>query len=359
MDTLSGPIRIAISLLLACTGIATADVVVTTNGSRLVGQIKSVNDGKLTLETDFAGDLTLEVQKIATIATDQPRHVQTEEQAQITGKLTAIKNQTHLVSEANKKPHSIQPASIRAMWKLDEDSPAVRVKKATEAAAIEARRLKWKVDLEAGVMGSEGNTQRVDANGKVRVEVKNDLFLAAAYLRGAYSQEDRTRTDQLLIGGFEGEYYLTERWFAQGMLEFENSPFDDLELRSTGTAGLGYFLFKEKDLEWKFTGGLGYENKKYTDGTPDDSHAIANLGMKGRIALTPWLEYQHTTKYFPGLDSLDNYWIGMENAAVIPISADRSWKIKMGVYNKYVSQPANDAKRLDTRYFVNLVWTLE
>ena len=44
---------------------------------------------------------------------------------------------------------------------------------------------------------------------------------------------------------------------------------------------------------------------------------------------------------------------------IATITADRSWKIKMGVYNKYVSQPADDVKRLDTRYFVNLVWTLE
>jgi putative salt-induced outer membrane protein YdiY len=353
------PVQLALFLLLACTSMAVADVIVTTNGSRLVGQIKSVDDGKLTLETDFAGDLTLAVEKIATIATDKPRHVQMEKQAQVTGTLTAVKNETHLVGDAGKQPHAIQPAAIRAMWKLDEDSPAVRTEKAEQAAAIEARRLKWKVDLEAGVIGSEGNNRRVDANGKVRVEVKNDLFMAGAYLRGAYSQESGKRTDQVLIGGFDGEYYLTERWFAQGMLEFENSPFDDLKLRTTGTAGLGYFLFKEKDLEWKFTGGLGYEHKKYTDGTPTDSHAIANLGMKGRIALTPWLEYQHTTNYFPGLDSLDNFWIGMENAAVIPISADRSWKIKMGVNNKYLKHPASDAKRLDTRYFVNLVWTLE
>ena len=359
MNTRLRPTRVLFFFLLTCCGAAVADVVVTKNDSRLVGQIKSIDEGKLTLETDFAGDLVIEVEKIATITTDQPRHVQTETQAQITGKLTATQNEARLVGEAGKQLHAIKPAAIRAMWKLDEDSPTVRAEKAEQAAAVEARRPKWKVDLEAGVMGSEGNNQRVDANGKVRVEVKNDLFMAAAYLRGAYSQENRKRTDQIIIGGFEGEYYLTERWFAQGMLEFENSPFDDLELRSTGTAGLGYFLFKEKDLEWKFTGGLGYENKKYTDGTPSDSHAIANLGMKGRIALTPWLEYQHTIKYFPGLDSLDNYWIGMENAAVIPITADRSWKIKMGVYNKYVSQPANDAKRLDTRYFVNLVWTLE
>ena len=49
----------------------------------------------------------------------------------------------------------------------------------------------------------------------------------------------------------------------------------------------------------------------------------------------------------------------MENALELPLSKKVDWKIKAGVKNDYNSMPGPEAdRRLDTFYFVNLVWEL-
>ncbi|MFP6887308.1 MAG: hypothetical protein VB997_07075, partial [Opitutales bacterium] len=58
-------------LTLGFAGALPADVVVITNGSRLVGKVLGVDDGNLTLATEYAGHLRISLPKIAGVQTDE------------------------------------------------------------------------------------------------------------------------------------------------------------------------------------------------------------------------------------------------------------------------------------------------
>jgi hypothetical protein len=46
----------------------------------------------------------------------------------------------------------------------------------------------------------------------------------------------------------------------------------------------------------------------------------------------------------------------MENAAEIPLTKDKDWRLRVGVRNNYDGLPEPDIKRLDTYYFLNIAW---
>ena len=49
-----------------------ADTVWLKNGDRLTGQIILLDSGKLLLKTDYAGTITLNIHKVATLKSEQP-----------------------------------------------------------------------------------------------------------------------------------------------------------------------------------------------------------------------------------------------------------------------------------------------
>lgn len=55
----------------AQTDAAAADAVVLHNGSRLIGSVTGIRDGVLTLETDFAGTLSIEMEQVASVSTEE------------------------------------------------------------------------------------------------------------------------------------------------------------------------------------------------------------------------------------------------------------------------------------------------
>src|SRR5262245_33921739 len=63
---------VGVALGLVLVGSAAADEILLLNGDRLTGTIVSGAEGKLTIKTEAAGDVTVDLAKVKTFSTDQP-----------------------------------------------------------------------------------------------------------------------------------------------------------------------------------------------------------------------------------------------------------------------------------------------
>lgn len=297
----------AAAFFLACSGVAgAADRVMLNDGSQIVGQVISQNEQSVTVETEFAGTLTIPAEKVAQV----------------------------LAGEAPEAPAPPPPPP---------PPPPAPPKK------------EWTARVEAGLDGKTGNTERVAFHG--RAEANQDLGdeRLKLYFGGAYSKENGVRSTNEIIGGALKEWDLTDRLFAFGRLELEYDEFENLDLRATVTGGLGYFLIREDDQELKVRGGIGYQHQKFDDGSKTDD-VIGELGVDYRKEITPWLLFTHSTTWYPTIDDPIEDWRGVsETAGEIPL-ADNAWKLRLGVRFEYDNEPEDDVERLDTTYFANLVW---
>lgn len=69
-----------LGLLLAPAGPVAGDEVQFLNGDRLTGKIVTATGGKLTIKTEAAGDVVVDLTKVKTFSTDQPVQVGVKEQ---------------------------------------------------------------------------------------------------------------------------------------------------------------------------------------------------------------------------------------------------------------------------------------
>jgi putative salt-induced outer membrane protein YdiY len=328
---------------------ARADEVWLTDGSKIVGQVEQLADGKIQVMTAFAGELTIDAANVKNIVTAKPMAVQTKDGERVIGNLSVAPGGQQQVERANAAAQPVATSQMADIWSPEKDSPELAALKAKVYAKL------WSFHAEAGLNGQDGNTELVNFNADVSATYKTDYDRLRFYNLDRYAKSNGVDSAQQILGGIDFEHdFLPTNWFAFGNLELENNRFRDLALRTSIVGGAGYIFVNDKDLSFKVRGGPGFEHDSYLGGVPSKDTAIMELGEFLKWQAEPWIAFEHSIQYYPTFHELSDYRVVMINGLVIPISRDKMWGIHAGVRNEYVSQPPLNFKRLDTFYFLNL-----
>ena len=326
-----------------------ADEVILKDGSRVIGTVKQLVDGSVTVETGFAGQITIDSSLIQGIVTEEPRSIQLPTGDRAIGNLDYDSSAGQRVSTATVGDVSIDLTRVDAIWAEGEENPAV-------VALLP----KWYGHVEFGIDGETGNSERKSFNGRAEVHRDTPDDRMMIYAQGRASRENGEDTVKEILGGVSLEIDVDEDWFVFAKSELEFDKLEHLDLRATVTGGLGYFAIREPGHELKLRAGLGYQHESFSDeaGLEDDTNnfAVAELGLDYLLEVAPWLLYTLHATYFPTFEDVADYRIVVENAAEIPLNRDKDWRLRIGMKNNFDSITESDAEHLDTYYFMNLVW---
>lgn len=336
---------------------SSADVITLSDGSRIIGTVERLTDGKLILATQFAGTLEIDKSLITTIDTDG-RHV------------VGLTTGDRLVGEIDWKPEldravvmtemggiPISIDKVEAIWPVGAKSPeviALQLQTAKIQAEIEAKAARWTATLEAGLNFQEGNTDRLEARGRAELRRTAEKDQLRFYLSGEYTEQNDRRSAAEVKAGLGYEHALTERVFAYLNSEIEYDEFENLDFRFTTTAGGGYYWIKKPGHELKTRLGLGFQHETYRDGMSSND-AVMDLGLDYRIDITPWLQYTHAATYLPTFSSVRDYRLIFDNALVVPFGESDRWKMKFGALYEYKALPQPGFDRLDQTYYANVL----
>lgn len=357
------PVRMAIVLTICVGGLlpASADVVTLNDGSKLLGKVVRLQEGKLTLETAFAGTLEIDAALIETVATEDPVNVAVDTGDRLVGSIEWRPEIERAVVQSELGGIPVDVTRIDAIWPKDAKSPEVlAMEQQIEQvkAEAEAAQAKWSATIEAGLLFQEGNTDVFTARGRVELRRKSTKDLLRLYLTGEYGEENDQRNTHEVKSGAYYEYLFTERLFGYGQFELEYDEFENLDLRLSTAVGVGYYWIKEDDHELKTRGGLGYLHETYFDGTTEDA-AQADLGLDYRLDIAPWMQFTHSMTYYPTFDSIRDYRLISDSAFLFPLGSSEVWKLKLGALYEYRSMPAAGAERLDQTYYANILIDLK
>lgn len=226
---------------------------------------------------------------------------------------------------------------------------------AQEAVPEEEPAASWTGRAELGLDGQTGNSERLSFKGLIRSKRKTEFTRLSLYLRGQFEETGGERSKNEIIGGTKYERDLNERTFAFLHLELESDEFEDLDLRTTFTAGLGYFVIRKETHELKVRGGPSYQHEELDDGSTTDN-LLAELGYDYRLDINERVRLTSTLSYYFNATDVDDWRLTAENAAEIPLSTDTAWKLRLGVRNEYDALPQPGIERLDTSYFTTLTY---
>lgn len=330
----------ALALLLLLAGPVAADEILFLNGDRLTGKIVKAEGGKLTIKTESAGDVTVDLAKVKTFSTDEP--------------VVLKSGDTTLRSK-------VSPGADGTVQVVPVEGGTAQVIALKDVAQINPPPVKWTGSLTANALVTRGNseTENIGATFSAVRRSENDrVTLGAGYYYGRQEDEDtgdkETTLDNWFVFG-KYDYFLTKKFYLYGSFRAERDRIADLNLRLTAGVGPGYQWFETPDFNLFTEVGVAWVYEDYRD-EDSKSHAAARLAYHVDWKPHKMLTLFHNLEWLPAFyapfaDYNLNTDAGLRAAIIGAFFAD------LKVELRYDSTPAEGKKNEDLRFLVGVGWS--
>jgi len=331
-----------------------ADRIWLENGDRISGEIARLADGKLTLHTPYAGDLTLEWKEIQSLETDKEIGVIAANGDRITGRFSRGENGEMALQSSLLGNIAIQKDGIAALVPPGEAGAPAELKTAQaeiQSLTKELGAAKQKAaDLQdigklwsggVSLLGGARMGNREAYNLFVKSEAKRTTETELLTLRGnfGYSEsEGLVDTTEASLQSNLRIFYAKDR-YVFGDLKLEHDRFKDMDLRVDGTLGAGYRFWKVERSELMGDLGFGLSEEIYRNG---DSSTDASL--RASIEYSQMLfeksKLSQLLTVYPSVGDWGDVRLISETTFLTPISNSLSWTINLT--DEFDSQPSRE-----------------
>ena len=232
---------------------AQKDSIVFKNGDAIIGEVKTMNRSVLKIETDYSDDdFTIEWEGVKEIFTETFFLITLTDGSRYNGTL-----------------QTVEPEKISIL--TDEG----------ETVVVDAMDIVILDDLDKGFWSQlyasiELGLDLAQANNLQQLSMRSNVGYMAkrwqldANFNSLSSRQDDVDGIRRNDGGVMFKYFLPHDWYPLVSVDFLSNTEQQLDLRTTGKAGMGKYIIHTNQLYWGFSLGANYNNEKYTDGaTPD------------------------------------------------------------------------------------------
>lgn len=382
---------LAISPPLA-TAETSVDEITTKDGSLLKGEIKRVEGGELFLGTDYSNDVVIDVEHIVDIQSKKQFSVRLLGGEIISGSL-AVSNGKIVLREsllAAGVDEVLQQALPTAESQLQQSTPddrpreeaTVAITKPADAEPSEhspaverhaGRRfslddvdwireapiyLRYDAGLNVGVQLARGNTDTTDLHFDARFEPSfgwNTLRLSGHYDKKTTDGETTTnRWETSLV--YERNF--RRRWYVGARNTYKSDAQQDLDLRIIFAAGVGYRFYDDDSTFFSVLPALAYVIENFETASDDSDYVAFQLNTdfsrdlyKDDITFFSNNIYRNNLQRFSDISVETQTGLQFDMAWNLVLSAEfeADWRTK----------PAEDAKKLDTRYMLKIGFEFE
>ena len=322
-----------------------ADTITTQDGATIVGKITSIESGKVTISTSFAGSITVDQKQVQTLQIDEALNIRLNDQTKLTGTVSTDAN-GNLQIRSDARSHTSSISNISTVWPKDAVDPQI--------AALQR---KWDYEIAADITGKSGNSHEFGSaiSGRAKLTGPQDTFLL-------YANYDRKKTDgstssDQFRGGIDYQLQFSDRlsWFVRNEAGYDKVK--GIDFYDIAAAGIGYHFIKQPKHTLIGRTGLSYRYESYQDTMLKED--LNSLGLDFELSHEWSFEQSRIVNnitYTPAFESIHEYRIFHESFYEVPLSASL-WKFRIGISNDYNANPGTGKDRLDTTYFARLVFT--
>jgi len=250
--------RLAIPFILSLLALmpAAADTVLMGNGDRITGTVTGIEDGRLLVVTEYAGELALSLDAVSFVETDEPRALRLEDGQLLTGRLDAEGEAQRILTDAG--PEIVGWDAVTALAEDAAEVEAIEFARHEAEVAAEAPPKLWSGTIDAGATWRSGEINTMDANLKVTGTRAWDGRKLRLIAESSYGEADSQVNVRRYFGQARYEQHLRERVFAYAMTDLEHDAARGLHLRWGNAAGLGYDLIDREKTTLSADIGLSY-----------------------------------------------------------------------------------------------------
>ena len=307
---------------------AQIDSLILKNGDVIAGELKSMDKGVVTIETDYSDkDFKIEWGGIAEIHTESFFLVTLSDGRRYSGTLES-------------------PSPGRATINIDEGGTTdVNLMDVVFLKSIDAgfwSRLYAAIDV--GFELKRANNQRnFSVNGKIGYLAER-WSLDASY-NTVFTKQDSIADTRRTDGNITYRYFLPKDWFLVGDVAFFSSSEQKIDLRTNGKLGLGKFMIHTNRTYWAFQGGASFMNETFSDETPDRQSIEGFLGTELNMFDIGDLRLLTNATVFPSITESGRWRIDFNFSMKYDLPLD--FYIKLNFEGNYDNQPVEGASDTD------------
>ncbi|MFV0277576.1 MAG: YdiY family protein [Parahaliea sp.] len=230
------------------TGSALTDEIVLVNGSRVLGTITATRDGVVTMETEFAGVLSIAQDKIQSMHTGRPVVMKL-------GDGTVVENQPIVTQDSE----LVLPASLTTGSSYSLADLAVMNPEPWELG----QGYRWTGLVSAALTMQDGNTDSKEFDYRLESVWRSlrDRFTITGTGEMDEANSQKNAENWKLIGKYD--YFLDGPWYTGINAGVEADKFADLDLRYYIGPYIGRQIFEAPELTLAVEGGAVYVNEDY------------------------------------------------------------------------------------------------
>jgi hypothetical protein len=326
-------------LLLPLASTLFADQVVLKNGDIVTGSIVKKDGGKLTLKSEFLGEVSMPWSAVQSIRTDEPVTVELPGDQKAVGKLQTEGETLQVVGPAETRSAPLSqvggvrnPAEQRTWERLQH--PGI----------LEL----WTGYFDVGLALARGNartdTTTTNFNAtRVTRHDKTNIYFNQIY-GTARVNDTVSGIANSLRGGWSYNRDIHDGLFAMAFNQYEHDVFQKLDLRFVAGGGLGYNAIKNPRTTFALVGAFNYERENFFNGLNRNS-AEANFGDDLSHKLNDRTSITQTFRFFANLTDTGAYRANLDLGIVTAINKWLGWQVSAS--DRYISNPVFGRQRND------------
>jgi hypothetical protein len=322
--------------------VASADVIETKDGARLVGTVKGINGGTITFNTTYAGDIMVDQAEVVSLTMADALAIRLDDGTVLEG--TIVPSGDGEIEIASSSGAVETPVTgVAATWAPGAEDPAVT-----------ALRRKWTYEAAVDVTGKSGNSENFGSavNFTATLAGQDDTLIFYT----SYNQQESdgvTSADEFRAGvdyanKFSGEL----SWYVRNEAGFDNIK--EIDFFNVAAAGFGYTVIDEAKQTLTLRGGLSFRYETYADVLTEDlSSAGLDFGLAHQYE---WenAKMRNSLTFVPAFEDFADFRATHDTHVELPLASDQ-WRVRFGVSNDYRSEPPGGLKEMDTTWYTRLV----
>ena len=348
----------------ASAALAQADTITTVNGDIIHGTIQRLRNGKVAIETDFAGTLRIPREKIKHVEYD-PREgtlfarVDVEDKAKEEVRLGRDAEGNTVLIPVDEKRKALALSDVATLWPSGTDDPDYPPIK------------RWAFSLSFGITGNAGNTKDFTASAyadAVRTGENTTLKIYGSYNK---TRSDHATTAEQYIAGLDFEHRPTDvvSWYARD--EIQHNRFSDYFVYNVAAIGYGHYLINHtapggRTTKLRARLGLSHiHTEHYTKsaggGRLTENDIGLDLGLLFQHNFKCGLGWQTEFTYTPMIDDFADGTLVHETRLTYTLRQLRRINrhltdiaLEAGMRNEYKTQPDPGYCNTDTAWYIRL-----
>jgi hypothetical protein len=299
------------------------DVVVMTNGDRLVGEIKLLEYGQLEFKASYMeSSVHLDWAKVTQLESTRRFRVEFDDGSLYSGSI-----------------HKSASAAPSADFLID-DAGAKTTRGFLEVVNIQPlegsvwHRFRGSADFGLTLHPEAGQNQW---SANASVDYPSEKFRVMTRVSSLFGKQEESEDAERHSLGMAYYQYLSRNWFLFGMNQLLNDSQLDLELRVTLGAGGGHFLARSNRAGLTAFAGVAATHEKYFEAASNGTNSEAILGTEFYWARFASSQVSSRLLFYSGISQWGRMRVDWESSISWEIWKDTFWKIS--VLENFDSRP--------------------